>query len=265
MLDVAAPKLATVALLTADPELAKHLSPQDFRSASRVLAAPVVTIERGEFEPQTAFAAGHGCFAGLVLSGLLGREVAVEGQPTLELLGPGDVVHGDDLDACVVNVGHRWSALAPTRVALLDDRFLLAVRRWPRLLTGLVERLQRRQDFASLQLALGQHPRVEDRIHLLLCVLADRWGRVTPAGLVLDLRLSHESIGRMVGARRPTVSLALKALATRGAVQRQDDQSWLLTPFERSTTRKLRFLRDSTIPAPASAATAQPATLRRAS
>jgi hypothetical protein len=42
------------------------------------------------------------------------------------------------------------------------------------------------------------------------------------------LRLTHELIGQLVGAKRPTVSLALRELDERGTVYRRSDGSWLL-------------------------------------
>jgi hypothetical protein len=41
------------------------------------------------------------------------------------------------------------------------------------------------------------------------------------------LRLTHETLGALVSAERPTVTLALKRLAEREAVERRGD-SWIL-------------------------------------
>jgi CRP/FNR family transcriptional regulator, cyclic AMP receptor protein len=59
--------------------------------------------------------------------------------------------------------------------------------------------------------------------------LAERWGRVTPDGVLLPLTLSHRMLGQLVGARRPTVSTALGALTRAGEVSRALDGTWLLT------------------------------------
>jgi CRP/FNR family transcriptional regulator, cyclic AMP receptor protein len=71
-------------------------------------------------------------------------------------------------------------------------------------------------------------PRVEERILGLLGHFAARWGRVTAAGITLALPLTHEALGILIGARRPTVSLALKALADEGRLTRLADGAWLL-------------------------------------
>jgi DNA-binding IclR family transcriptional regulator len=46
--------------------------------------------------------------------------------------------------------------------------------------------------------------------------------------VVVRLQLTHELIGRLIGARRPTVSLALHALAEEGILERRDADSWRL-------------------------------------
>jgi CRP/FNR family cyclic AMP-dependent transcriptional regulator len=111
---------------------------------------------------------------------------------------------------------------------VLDDRFLLAARRWPRLVTGLFTQMQEQHDRLLLQLVVAEQPRVEDRLLLLFWQLSDRFGKVTPEGIAIRLSLTHEALGRLIGARRPTVSLALRTLGERGALVRRADRSWLV-------------------------------------
>jgi hypothetical protein len=51
---------------------------------------------------------------------------------------------------------------------------------------------------------------------------------VTSTGVVISLGLTHEALGRLIGAQRPTVTLALRSLGERGAVERRKDRSWLV-------------------------------------
>jgi hypothetical protein len=118
--------------------------------------------------------------------------------------------------------------VATARLALLGRDVLVGAHRWPRLLAGLHARTAEQIERVAVQLAICQLPRVEDRLLALLWLLAENWGRVTPAGTSLPLALTHETLGALVGARRPTVTLALGELAERGAVVRQG-RSWLLT------------------------------------
>ena len=56
---------------------------------------------------------------------------------------------------------------------------------------------------------------------------ARRWTRVTSDGVRVRLPLTHQTLGQIVGACRPTVSLALGQLSARGEVRRQGDE-WVL-------------------------------------
>jgi hypothetical protein len=71
---------------------------------------------------------------------------------------------------------------------------------------------------------------VELRVLALLWHLAERWGRVGREGVVLPVKLTHETLGRFVGARRPSVTLAMGQLADDGLITRRDDGAWVLPP-----------------------------------
>ncbi len=68
---------------------------------------------------------------------------------------------------------------------------------------------------------------MEERLLAILWLLAESWGRVTRTGTTLPLSLTHDVLGALVGARRPTVTLALGQLVRRGAILQQED-GWLL-------------------------------------
>ncbi len=76
---------------------------------------------------------------------------------------------------------------------------------------------------------LAQLASVEHRVLLVLWHLADLWGRVRPDGIVLPIRLTHQMVGLVIGARRPAVTTALGALAEQGRVAAQPDGGFLLT------------------------------------
>ena len=77
------------------------------------------------------------------------------------------------------------------------------------------------------QLVICQLPRVDQRVLAIMWLLAESLGQVTPAGVRLPLALTHETLGAMVGARRPTVTLALRKLTEQGSILHQDS-GWLL-------------------------------------
>jgi hypothetical protein len=80
---------------------------------------------------------------------------------------------------------------------------------------------------AAAHIAISQLPRVEERLMAMMWLLAERWGYVTEAGTVVPLALTHETLGELIGSRRPTVTLALGKLTQRGALGK-DDRGWLI-------------------------------------
>jgi hypothetical protein len=118
--------------------------------------------------------------------------------------------------------------LEGTRVAVLDDRLLPIAGRWPGVTACLLSRAARRLDRLAVMQAICHLTRVDTRVLCTLWLLADRWGRVTPDGVVLPLRLTHRTLSRLVGARRPSVTSAITELGRRGLLSRRTDGSWTL-------------------------------------
>ena len=86
--------------------------------------------------------------------------------------------------------------------------------------------------------ALLQLSPVETRLLILFWHLAERWGRVTPDGIVIGVQLSHEMLGHLVGCRRASVTTALARVVESGRLDRREDGSWVLhgsAPSELST------------------------------
>jgi CRP-like cAMP-binding protein len=216
---------STVALLEVEPDLGSALS-GDERELAALITVPVQTVEVGDVELGALLGRPH-TFGAVVLDGMLLRRLLIGDQPALRLLGPGDmlVAPGSAGSTLLVEGGYR--AAAPTALALLEEHALLAVRRFPALVVGLQARMADQQERLATQLVICQLPRVEDRLLAMMWLLAESWGRVTASGTTLPLTLTHDALGELVGAKRPTVTLALKELSERGALLRQD-RGWLL-------------------------------------
>jgi CRP/FNR family cyclic AMP-dependent transcriptional regulator len=169
-------------------------------------------------------------FGLLVLDGLLSRSVTLSGRTALELLGPGDVLRpwDDSRGGAPVPIDGAWRVLAETRVAVLDRSFVARVAAWPEVTETVCARLVDRSRWLALLLLLARLPHVEARLLVLFWHLADRWGEVRRDGTIgVPLRLTHETLGALVTAERPTVTVALKRLAEHGALVRERDE-WVL-------------------------------------
>ena len=217
-----------VRLLDADRELARRVGP-DLAEARAAAVAGCVSIPRGRWSPEAAADRIRGGYGLLVLRGLLMRDLESPEALGAELVLEGDLLGADDgTEERIVGLEPRWEVLEPSRLLVLDAAFAQRIARYPQLASALVERVHERARRTAIALALSHLPRVEDRLHRLLWHLADRRGHVRADGIVLRLPVTQEQLGRLVGARRPTVSLALRSLRERGLVHRGDADEWVL-------------------------------------
>jgi CRP/FNR family transcriptional regulator, cyclic AMP receptor protein len=228
---------STVPLSDVGHDLLRFVAAGDREAAGAVLL-PVLEIEPGELDLASLLARER-AFAGVALDGTLVQTLRVGDHEGLCLLGPGDVVTAAAADRSQLVVGAGCRATASTRLAFLGRSFLLAVRRWPLLAAGLHARQGEQSDRLVLQAMICQLPRVDDRVLSLLWLLAECWGEVTPEGATAPIALTHGALGGLVGARRPTVTLALSALRRRGALVRTE-RGWLVLERPSAVGRRTR-------------------------
>jgi CRP/FNR family transcriptional regulator, cyclic AMP receptor protein len=216
-------------LLDVEPSLAGYLPPDGQELGGR-LTVQVRTLPPGAIDPE-ALLDESAAFAAVILEGLIMHRVSIGEQPALRLMGPGDMMSSSSSSSPPLTARSEHRVATPVRIAMLDDRVLWLAQRFPRLFSGLQARLAEQQERVAAQLAVCQLPRVEDRLTAMLWLIAERWGRVTPGGTVVPISLTHDALGELVGARRSTVSLALKQLVEDGTLVRNDGGWLLLEPL----------------------------------
>ncbi len=219
-----------IAILDADPDLGEDLSDEQLGIARRQALAEVIGYPRGPWPvaPDDFDRAGN--LGLLLIDGLLAREVTVGTYTCAELLGPGDIVQpwlriGPEQS---VATEVDWDAVEPIKAAVLGREFTRRVAPWPEIPAAISRRLMQRTHWLGFHLAVCGLRRVDDRLLLVLWHFADRWGRMTPEGVRLDVRLTHEVLAAVTGARRPSVSTALKRLIDGGRLQSLPRSRWLL-------------------------------------
>jgi CRP/FNR family cyclic AMP-dependent transcriptional regulator len=199
-------------------------------AASPEVRGMVMLLREGPWDPEAIPARRRTPLGILVLEGVLARDLGVAGLEATELIGEGDVL--DPWTAAPTDAflpaSASWSVLLAGRILVIDPALMREAAQRPSILGGLYAGAARRAGRLALHQAIAQLPRVELRILALLWHLAGRWGRVGPQGIVVPLPLSHARMGRLVGSRRPTVTLALRELSERGHVVRRPDGSWQL-------------------------------------
>jgi CRP-like cAMP-binding protein len=232
-----------VHVLDADRSLGAALTDAELGTARRHAVAEVAELAAGVYSPRQLFA-GDRLLGLLVLEGLLVCQVEVADRRSGELVGAGAVLRPwDDFGhAATIPFMVHWRVIQHTRMALLDRRFLLTIAHWPALIDAFVERISGHAQTLALNAAIQCLQQVNARLLVLFWHFADRFGRVTPDGVHLPLPLSHADLAELVGAARPTVSIALRQLAETGHIWRSEDRTWMLSkdPPELSYIRRPR-------------------------
>jgi CRP-like cAMP-binding protein len=128
----------------------------------------------------------------------------------------------------------------PELLELVADRERAAARR---ALSASAYRVKAGSWHPDALLVEGERPHFG--VLVLFSHLADRFGKVTPAGITIPIRLTHQDLGKLVGATRQSISAALAQLAQSRALARRADGSWLLNPgmpeeLEQMLTRRRR-------------------------
>lgn len=209
------------------PEILASVAAEDRLLAERALIVPLVSASGVDLADVISTQI-PGAFDFLIVDGVVLKETTLASRAALELLGRGDLLAPPLASGRQLQSRARSRYLAHGRVSLaaMEDHVRQAGRRWPGIADFLHDCLARQTHHASMHLAMLHLPRVEDRLIALFSDLAERFGRMTGHGIVIDLPLTHEILGGLVASRRPTVSLALQQLASDGKIARLDGDRW---------------------------------------
>jgi CRP/FNR family transcriptional regulator, cyclic AMP receptor protein len=221
-----------VALLDADPDLSVGVPREEMEVARSRAVAAVMELEPPGWDTAPLVQRSEPGWLGLfVLDGLLLRRVEVGKRSACELFGPTDLVRPWDTDGEYdpLPISVSWLVLKRTRVAVLDTAFVLRIARWPTITSRIVSRLAQRARYLTLTQAVTHLPRAYVRLLILFWLLAERWGKVGTEGVYVTLPLTHEVLAMLIGAHRPTVTIALQRLTRAGFLIRERSDRWLLT------------------------------------
>jgi CRP/FNR family transcriptional regulator, cyclic AMP receptor protein len=221
--------VSQVRILEVDPELGLRVPAGEISRAREQLTARVEALACGHWEVPTN-EGDPGSLGFLVLDGLIARDLMLAGTTATDLLGEGDVLQPwvPAREYGLVHYHVRWHVLVPIRLAVLDGQFARELVAWPQVMGAVLERVVRRVQRMAIHQALLQLSPVETRLLVLFWYLAERWGHVTPDGITLRLRISHEVLGQLVGCRRASVTTALRHIDESGLIVRKADRTWLL-------------------------------------
>jgi CRP-like cAMP-binding protein len=214
-------------VLLEDADLAEAVPAQRREEVANACTVPEIRLPAGPWAAQDALDAdGIGM---LLVQGLLIRRAGIEGRFGAELVGRGDLIRPwqEESGALTLPLSTTWIATEPTRLALLDQRFVVLLGGYPALAGRVLGRAIRRARHLAVNMAIVHQARVDVRLRMLFWLLASRFGRVRGDGVFVPLRLTHAVLAELVAARRPTVTSALSALSRTGDVRAIED-GWLL-------------------------------------
>jgi hypothetical protein len=214
-------------LLDVMPELGDSLDAGAWRQARVRSLVQIEGFEEGPWVPHLTRRTAHPQTALLIASGLLVGEVEIGERCFAELLGPGDLIYPWAPRTGASVPDRQWRALVPGTLAVVDEFLFGRIAPYPSLILGLARLSARRARFLAALAITRRLRRVEPRLLLLFGLLAERWGRVTPDGIVVRLPLNHELLARLVGTRRPAVTTAIGRLRKRALLTQLPD-GWLL-------------------------------------
>jgi hypothetical protein len=218
-----------VPLLLEDPDLALGIPDHLLEAARRDLVGPVRLLPKGSWPTASDADLADSELGVLILEGLVVRRVGRSGRYGAELLGPGDILRvgrhpGEDAAPGFTTL-HK--VVVPGRVAVLNGEFARRLGEYPAVAGNLISRAMARSHALAVTMAVAHYPRVERRLIVVLWHTAQRWGRVTPEGVVLRLPLTHWILADLTAARRPSVTLAVQQLQNAGMLERRNGE-WIL-------------------------------------
>jgi CRP/FNR family cyclic AMP-dependent transcriptional regulator len=216
-------------VLLEDPGLAAGVGETRRDAAVRSAMAATTVVPPGTWDATEDSGSAARGFGLLVLEGVLVRRVGFANRLGAELLGPGDLLRPQEHDGeeATLPFEATWRVLSQLRLALLDRRWSERMAPFPDVAIELTSRALMRARRLANMFTVSLHPKLDQRLHLLLWELADRYARVHQDGVHIDLPLTHELISHLAGAQRPSVSSALARLGERGLLERTTT-GWLL-------------------------------------
>jgi len=212
-------------------ELDHHLrerSAQPLPEPGRCLPARVLHLTPGLVDLGDVAAEPEGWLGLLILDGLIVVELDLGRGHVGWLVGANDFLRPWDMRELCLTSAASWRALTPSRVVLLDEQFSLRSDGLPAVTRAMVSQAALTTHWLLAKSLIISVPLIEERLVLLFALLGERWGKMTPAGVVLNLPLTHRILAHLCGARRPSVTIALRTLGAQGVVERTADHAWLL-------------------------------------
>ena len=124
----------------------------------------------------------------------------------------GDVVGLSAAASCQKNMAHTHPYEAQCLTAVAAE-YLGSHRSFSR------EDLLTQLDQSNRLLRISHCQRTETRLLLFMCWIAERFGKPTPEGYQINIKLTHQEMAESISTTRVTVSRLIKVLERKGKIQ----------------------------------------------
>ena len=226
-------------MISAPPLTLDAVNPRPAARAGERAAVRVLRLPASQVVPRALFDDHPDRRAVLVLDGLMVLELGAGRRRVAWLIGTGDLICAGQLSELALATQSRWQALTNTRLALLDGGYRHRIAAHPARVDKLMAHAAATTHWLLTRSLVMSSPSAPERLLSWFTLAAQRWGKVIPHGVTVQLPLTHELLGALIGARRPTVSLALKQLRS-GRLTRTAQNTWLVRskPHHRASDPK---------------------------
>jgi hypothetical protein len=163
-----------VGLVDVDPDPEQLLSVEERLVAHRVRIRVYNIVADRNGVDADAVLEDCDAFGAIVLDGILAERLRVADQIGLRLLGVGDIVTRTPDTRLTVVAEPELRGTPGSRLALLDDTVLSAVRQWPTIAVRLLERFANQSRILAAQLVIAELPRVDQRLFALMWLPRDQ-------------------------------------------------------------------------------------------
>lgn len=185
-------------------------------------------LDRGPVDLPSLVGDPEECFGVVVLEGLVIAELRAARASVAWLLGAEDVIRPWEIVDIPLARDASWRVLQTTRLLRLDRAFHARARHDPAAIHSLVSGTARTTHWLLAKSLIVSSPVIEERLLLLFALYGERWGKVTTEGVLIHLPLTHELLAALCGARRPSVTHALRSLERKGYIGCPARGTWLL-------------------------------------
>lgn len=220
-----------VALIDVDAELAEGLTDEQAAAAREGVRVKAEWVPPGPLSEARVRRDEPGTIV-LLARGLVARTTTFEDAVVAELVCRGGFIWPhtprDQARLALRDYRIELAALETSLLASLGPEALRALAGFPELGARLLRRCERHVAELEALRVIGQVTGVERRLLAFFRLLAARQGRDTSEGVAVPVAMPHRMLADLVGARRPTVSTALRQLADAGELRRLHDGTWLL-------------------------------------